>query len=121
MDFMLITGFGLFAAGIVWNVYSLYMLEKRVDRIMQNIEDLDQDITDNVCALDYHIGNNRQAIEDLTRVSGRHTIELNKLNDVAEAARLKKQNDYLQEFVDSGKMYKQQIADNKKAIKDLMP
>lgn len=121
MDIMLTTGFALITAAAIWNWYSMYLLEKRVDRIIQNIEDLDQDITDNVCALDHHIGKNSRAIDDLAAASGRHAIQLGKLNDVAEAARLKKQNDYLQELVDSGKAYKQQIASNNKTIKELMP
>jgi hypothetical protein len=121
MDISLAIGFALIASAAVWNWYSLYLLEKRIDKIMQNIADLDQDVTDNVCALDYNISKNSRAIDDLTSASGRHSIQLNKLNDVAEAARLKKQNDYLQELVDSGKSYKQQIASNNRTIKELMP
>lgn len=114
MDIILIIGTATFAATsilYVWNISKLSTTLDDVEKRLNALIDSTDDQFDRI-SID---------MDDLTRASNYNSREINKLVDVAEAARLKKQNAYLQGLVDASKLYKQQIAENKKAIKDLMP
>lgn len=114
MDIILIIGTATFAATSILYVWNISKLSTAIDDIEKRLSALDNNVADRFDAVNVDIDN-------LTISNTYNSREINKLADVAEAARLKKQNAYLQSLADSGKYYKQQIAENNKAIKDLMP
>lgn len=114
MDIVTVIAFVAMTAAYGYQVWCVYRLEKSVDSLNAALDQHCTDYTD-------HVARNNIDMDDMRYALGRHTISLNHLSDVTEAARLAKQNLTLEDLAGAAPAYKKQIANNKKIIKELMP